>query len=117
MTDLAVSATPRVAALNTIGSFLGRWRGLTMLVLAAGAGFVAALVVALVGWLTAALHGLLFLLPAHERLSEQPALATPVLAVIPVLGGAALAISIALARRFRTRRGRSRRRRSGSARR
>lgn len=74
-----------------------------MLVLAAATGLAAALVVALVGWLTFQLHSLLFLLPASERLSEQPALASPALALVPVLGGAALALSIVLARRFRTR--------------
>ncbi|HZY48582.1 MAG TPA: chloride channel protein [Devosia sp.] len=103
MSDLAVSAAPGAAALNIANSLIGRWRGLTVLLLAAAVGLVSALVVALVGWLTSQLHSLLFLLPANERLSEQSALATPALALVPVLGGAALAVSIALARRFRTR--------------
>lgn len=103
MSDLAVPATQGAATFNIANSLVGRWRGLTMLVLAAATGLAAALVVALVGWLTFRLHSLLFLLPASERLSEQPALASPALALVPVLGGAALALSIVLARRFRTR--------------
>ena len=103
MTDLTVAAAPRAAALNIANSLINRWRGLTILVLAAGAGLIAALVVALIGWITNALHTVLFLLPQVERLSEQLSLASPALAIIPLIGGAVLAASIMLARRWRTR--------------
>ena len=103
MTDLAVPA-PRPAAVFAIANALtGRWRGLTMLVLAAAVGIVAAMVVALVSLITNHLHSLLFLIPFGQRLSEQTRLVDPVLALVPLLGGAMLAISILLARRFRTR--------------
>ena len=103
MTDLAVPA-PRPAAVFAIASALtGRWRGLTMLALAAAVGIVAAMVVALVSLITNHLHSLLFLIPFGQRLSEQTRLVDPVLALVPLLGGAMLAISILLARRFRTR--------------
>jgi CIC family chloride channel protein len=103
MTDLAVPA-PRPAAVFAIANALtGRWRGLTMLGLAAAVGIVAAMVVALVSLITNHLHSLLFLIPFGQRLSEQTRLVDPVLALVPLLGGAMLAISILLARRFRTR--------------
>ena len=103
MTDLAVPA-PRQAAVFAIANALtGRWRGLAMLALAAAVGIVAAMVVALVGWITNHLHSVLFFIPLGERLSEQTSLADPVLALVPLLGGAMLAITILLARRFRTR--------------
>ncbi len=104
MTDLAVPAQSLpLQWLSAVGAHLGRWRGFVMLGLAAVAGLLAALVVAFVGWATRALHTVLFLLPPDERLSAQPALASPWLALVPLVGGGALAITIVLARRFRTR--------------
>jgi CIC family chloride channel protein len=105
MSDLAVPA-PAAAPVfspSAISANLGRWRGVFMLVLAAITGLLAALVVAFVGWSTLELHTLLFSLPPHERLSSQSALANPWLAVVPVAGGVLLAVSIYLARRFRSR--------------
>jgi len=103
MTDRSLAAPSALSFLSFANSVFGRWRGLSMLVLAGAVGLVAALVVAFIGWLTSSLHGLLFALPAGERLSEQVSLPVPILALIPILGGALLAISIVLARRFRTR--------------
>ena len=104
MSDLAISAPARSSiSLSTISANLGRWRGLFILVLAGISGLLAALVVAFVGWSTRELHTVLFAVPVDERLSAQPALASPYLALVPLLGGAALAVTIALARRFRTR--------------
>lgn len=74
-----------------------------MLVLAGVCGFLAALVVAFVGWATRELHTLLFALPADDRLSQQTALVTPILALVPLAGGVLVGASIFLARRFRTR--------------
>lgn len=103
MSDLAASAPTTLSLPTVVNALFGRWRGLSMLVLAGAVGLVAALVVAFIGWVTSTLHGLLFALPAGERLSEQVALPVPVLALVPIVGGALLAVSIFLARRFRTR--------------
>lgn len=74
-----------------------------MIVVASACGFLAALVVAFMGWATSELHMLLFALPTNVRLSEQTALATPALALVPLVGGVVVGASIALSRRFRTR--------------
>src|SRR3569623_254649 len=103
MTDRSLAAPSALSFLSFANSVFGRWRGLSMLVLAGAVGLVAALVVAFIGWLTSTQHGLLFALPAGERLSEQVSLPVPILALIPLLGGALLASSSVLARRFRTR--------------
>ncbi|WP_291394177.1 chloride channel protein [Devosia sp.] len=76
-----------------------------MLLVALGTviGVVAAAVVYVVGRLTSVLHAVLFGLPYDAHLSAQEALASPYMAVVPVVGGAILGGSIILARRFRTR--------------
>ena len=104
MSDLTVPVSaPSTPWLRTLGVQIGRWRGLAMLVLAALVGFAAALVVAFVGWATRELHAALFGIAGDERLSAQHMLASPLLALVPLAGGALLAVTIVLARRFRTR--------------
>jgi CIC family chloride channel protein len=104
MSDLAISVSARPASwLSAVAAQTGRFRGSFILVLAALTGVLAALVVAFVGWATQALHKILFHLPAAERLSAQFSLVSPWLAIVPLAGGAVLAVTIALARRFRTR--------------
>lgn len=81
----------------------GRWRSTFLLVLAIAVGVTSALVVAIIGLVAHELHQALFGLPENARLSAQTALASPWLALVPALGGAALGLSIILSRRFRTR--------------
>ena len=103
MSDLTLTATRSARSLVAVVARFSRWRGVLMLVLAGVAGFVAALVVTLVGWATSELHTLLFALPVDSRLSQQTALVSPILAVVPAVGGVLVGLSIYLARRFRTR--------------
>lgn len=103
MSDIAASAPTTLPFSSFANALFGRWRPLSLLFVAAGVGIVAALVVSLLGWVTSQLHHLLFALPFDERLSEQLSLPTRAYALVPIVGGALLAISIVLARRFRTR--------------
>ena len=68
-----------------------------------GIGIVAALVVALIGFITHILHQVLFNLPDDARLSAQTALHSPLLALVPAVGGVLMGVSIVLWRRVRTR--------------
>ncbi|GGF48041.1 chloride channel protein [Youhaiella tibetensis] len=81
----------------------GRLRNVFIVVLGACVGVAAGLVVTAIGWLVNALHHLLFNLPSDSRLSAQAVLQSPWLALVPAVGGALLAISIILSRRFRAR--------------
>lgn len=103
MSDLALTTTRPAPTLAALVARFSRWRGALMLALAGVCGFLAALVVAFVGWATSELHLVLFALPADTRLSEQTALAHPALALVPVLGGVLVGVSIFLSHRFRTR--------------
>jgi CIC family chloride channel protein len=80
-----------------------RSRATLMLGLALVVGIAAALVVAMVGRLNLLLHAGLFGLAISEHLSAQTALQSPLMALVPVAGGAILGLTIVLARRFRTR--------------
>lgn len=97
-------ATGKVAApvVRSIGA-AGRYRGLLILGLAAAVGVVAGLVVTAMSWVTQHLHAVLFGLADGGRLSAQAALANPLMALVPALGGALMALSVILTRRFRTR--------------
>jgi chloride channel protein, CIC family len=80
-----------------------RSRATLVLGLALVTGVAAALVVAIVGRLNLLLHAALFGLSMSEHLSAQTALQSPLMALVPVAGGAILGLTIILARRFRTR--------------
>lgn len=103
MSDLALAVSRPWPSVVAYVSRFSRWRGLLMLALAGVCGFLAALVVAFVGWATRELHILLFALPADARLSEQTTLSHPALVLVPLAGGVLVGASIYLARRFRTR--------------
>ena len=98
MTDLALTATRPAPSLAALVARFSRWRGVLMLVLAGVCGFLAALVVAFVGWATRELHTLLFALPADDRLSQQTALVTPILALVPLAGGVLVGAAVWVAR-------------------
>ena len=78
-------------------------RAVLMLILAAVTGALSALVVYAVGRLTMLLHALLYGLPLETHLSAQAELSTPLMALVPAVGGLVLGVSIILARRFRAR--------------
>ncbi|HVY50281.1 MAG TPA: chloride channel protein [Devosia sp.] len=103
MTDSSAQISRPLFPALSLNLHLGRWRGVFLLAAAAFTGAVAALVVWVVGWATRELHSLLFAIPEGARLSAQAALVSPWLALVPVAGGVAIGISIALARHFRTR--------------
>lgn len=78
---------------------MGRYRELGLLGLGAATGVLSGVVVTTMSWVTNRLHALLFGIDAHARLSEQAALASPWLALVPALGGILIGISIAVAKR------------------
>lgn len=82
---------------------LRRYREMGLLALATLVGCLSGVVVTSMSWATNLAHSWLFLLPAHERLSEQSSLASPALALVPVLGGVLLAALGFLTRRRFTR--------------
>ena len=81
----------------------GRLRTVGLLAASACIGAAAGLVVSLVGLITHGLHQLPFNLPSDARLSAQAGLFSPLLALVPVIGGLLVGLSIVLSRRFRTR--------------
>ena len=103
MSDTAAPVSKPIFPALTVNLRLGRWRGAFLVALGVVTGIIAAIVVYVVGWATRELHALLFLIPDDERLSATSALVSPWLAIVPVVGGAIMGISIVLARRFRTR--------------
>jgi CIC family chloride channel protein len=96
-TAKAASGLPRSIA------GLGQFRGVLMLLFATGVGIGSGVVVTAISWITQELHVVLFGLAADERLSAQVALASPLLATLPMIGGVLMGLSIVLSRRFRTR--------------
>jgi CIC family chloride channel protein len=74
-----------------------------LLAASVGIGVAAGLVVALISLVAHFLHQALFGLPAEQRLSAQATLASPLLALLPAVGGILIGVSIVLYRRFRTR--------------
>jgi len=103
MTDTTAPAARSAAPAFTLNLRLGRWRGVFLLALASLTGVVAAVAVYIIGWIMRQLHALLFAIPLDGHLSAQAMLSTPWLALVPVLGGGVVGISIILARRFRSR--------------
>lgn len=82
---------------------LRRYRELGLLAIATLVGCLAGVVVTTMSWITSLAHQWLFLLPSGERLSQQPSLTYPALALVPVAGGIVLALLGWLARRRFTR--------------
>ncbi len=60
-------------------------------------------VVTAMSWVTNHAHSILFQIPLNERLSGQVSLASPWLALVPVVGGVLMAVLAALSRRLFTR--------------
>ncbi|WP_237152414.1 chloride channel protein [Oryzibacter oryziterrae] len=81
--------SPRVAVRWAFRS--GRFRELVLLVLAALIGCLSGGVVTLMSWITSQAHHLLYQLDGHMRLSEQDHLASPWLALVPLIGGLVIA--------------------------
>jgi CIC family chloride channel protein len=96
-TGKMASALPR--SITGTDSF----RGVYILLLAAGVGILCGVSVPLLHDATNGLHILLFHLHADQLLSEQYVLTTPGVVFMPILGGVLMGLSIVLARRFRTR--------------
>jgi len=96
-TGKVASALPRSIA--GVDSF----RGLYILMLAAGVGIISGLSVTALGALVRWLHVVLFGLHEGSLLSASYALASPKAALLPCLGGVLMGLSLILARRFRTR--------------
>ena len=103
MTDLSLPYSRLFRTMGRRVVRLGRWRAALMLAIASMVGLAGGVVVFLVGRLTALLHALLYAVADGGHLSEEAALHAPWMAVVPLLGGAMLGVSIILARRFRTR--------------
>lgn len=97
MIEPGYSATPSRSRL------LGRYRGLLLVALGAIVGIAAGGVVTAMSRLTFEAHVLLFAIADNSRLSEQPVLASPWLAAVPIAGGLAMAALTALARRVGSR--------------
>jgi len=96
-TGKVASALPR--SITGADSF----RGLYILMLAAGVGIFSGVSVPLIGWIVRTMHVMMFRLYPDSLLSEQYVLHSPWLAVLPVIGGALMGLTIVLARRFRSR--------------
>jgi CIC family chloride channel protein len=97
-------ATGRVAsALPRSITGTDSFRGVYVLLLSAGIGIIAGISVPFIGWVTREMHVVLFSLRTDGLLSEQYVLKSPTYALLPILGGALMGLSIVLARRFRTR--------------
>jgi len=97
-------ATGKVAsALPRSISGLDSFRGVYMLLLAAGVGVFSGVSVTALGGLVRWLHVTLFRLHPDALLSGTYVLGSPALALLPCLGGVLMGLSLILARRFRTR--------------
>jgi len=94
-----LKARPRLQSL-----VFGRPRDVAMVALGGLIGVSSAMVVALMGLFTEALHSLLFGIALTERLSEQRSLAHPGLILVPCLGGALIGVSLWITRRLNARR-------------
>lgn len=100
-----VSASDASAATRAPGRFraLVRREEIALVVLAAIVGAIGGLLVMAIGAAAQALHVVLFQLDPGERLSGSQALATPLLALVPALGGALLGLMLAFAARGKAR--------------
>jgi chloride channel protein, CIC family len=78
-------------------------RGIAILLLACIVGIFAGAGVMLIGWIVGELHGLLYAVPRGERLSGTFALARPEMALVPVIGGILIGLTVLFVRRWKLR--------------